>query len=77
MWVIPGSGRSPGEGHVNPLQYSSLENSMDFCVHLLCAEQEGELWCLWAQAIVYILPQTSRLWWIHPTARLTGQRSVL
>ena len=22
-----GSGRSPGEGHSNPLQYSSLENS--------------------------------------------------
>ena len=26
---IPGSGRSPGEGHGNPLQYSCLENSMD------------------------------------------------
>ena len=26
---IPGLGRSPGEGHGNPLQYSSLENSMD------------------------------------------------
>ena len=26
---IPGSGRSPGEGNGNPLQYSRLENSMD------------------------------------------------
>ena len=26
---IPGSGRSPGEGIGNPLQYSCLENSMD------------------------------------------------
>ena len=26
---IPGSGRSPGEGHSNPLQYSFLENFMD------------------------------------------------
>ena len=26
---IPGSGRSLGEGHGNPLQYSSLENPMD------------------------------------------------
>ena len=26
---IPGSGKSPGEGNVNPLQYSCLENSMD------------------------------------------------
>ena len=27
--LIPGSGRSPGEGHGNPLQYSCLENPMD------------------------------------------------
>ena len=26
---IPGSGRSPGEGHGNPLQYSFLENPVD------------------------------------------------
>ena len=26
---IPGSGRSPGEGNGNPLQYSCLENAMD------------------------------------------------
>ena len=26
---IPGLGRSPGEGNGYPLQYSSLENSMD------------------------------------------------
>ena len=26
---IPGSGRSPGERNVYPLQYSCLENSMD------------------------------------------------
>ena len=27
--LIPGSGRSPEEGHHNPLQYSCLENPMD------------------------------------------------
>ena len=26
---LPGSGRSPGEGNSNPLQYSCLENPMD------------------------------------------------
>ena len=26
---IPGSGRSPGGGHGNPLQYSCLENPLD------------------------------------------------
>ena len=29
MGSIPGSGRFPGEGNGNPLQYSCLENSMD------------------------------------------------
>ena len=27
--LIPGSGRSPGEGNGNPLQYSCQENLMD------------------------------------------------
>ena len=31
---IPGSGRSPGKGNDNPLQYSCLGNPM-----------EGEAWC--------------------------------
>ena len=26
---VPGPGRSPGEGHGNPLQYSCLKNPMD------------------------------------------------
>ena len=29
MGSIPGSGRSPGGGHGNPLQYSCLENPVD------------------------------------------------
>ena len=29
MGLIPVSGRPPGEGNRNPLQYSRLENSMD------------------------------------------------
>ena len=30
---IPGLGRSPGEGKGYPLQYSGLEDSMDYTVH--------------------------------------------
>ena len=30
---IPGLGRSPGERKGYPLQYSGLENSMDYTVH--------------------------------------------
>ena len=29
LGLIPGSGRCPGEGNGNPLQYSCLENPMD------------------------------------------------
>ena len=32
LGLIPGSGRSPGEGKGYPLQYSDLENSMDCTV---------------------------------------------
>ena len=33
MGLIPGLGRSPGEWKGYPLQYSGLENSMDYIVH--------------------------------------------
>ena len=32
LGLIPGLGRSPGEGKGDPLQYSGLENSMDCIV---------------------------------------------
>ena len=35
---IPGSGRLPGEGNGNPLQYSCLENPVD-----------GGAWCPWGR----------------------------
>ena len=35
LGLIPGLGRSPGEGKGCPLQYSDLENSMDFHFHFL------------------------------------------
>ena len=33
LGLIPGSGRSPGEGNSYPLQYSGLDNSMGRTVH--------------------------------------------
>ena len=33
LGLIPGLGRSPGEGKDYPLQYSDLENSMDCIIH--------------------------------------------
>ena len=43
--LSPGSGRSPGEGNGNPLQYSYLENPMD-----------GGAW--WATVLGVIKSQT-------------------
>ena len=43
---IPGSGRSPGEGNGNPLEYSCLENSMDRGAWWACRvtiEQESDM----------------------------------
>ena len=34
LGLIPGLGRSPGEGRGYPLQHSGLENSMDYIVLL-------------------------------------------
>ena len=33
LGLIPGLGKSPREGNGYPLQYSGLENSMDYRVH--------------------------------------------
>ena len=37
--LIPGLGRSPGEGIGYPLQYSGLENSIDYIVHGVAKSQ--------------------------------------
>ena len=39
LGLIPGLGRSPGEGKGYPLQYSGLENSIDCIVHGVAKSQ--------------------------------------
>ena len=39
LGLIPGLGRSPAEGNGYPLQYSGLENSMDFIVRGVAKSQ--------------------------------------
>ena len=39
LGLISGLGRSPGEGNSYPLQYSGLENSMDYIVHGVAKSQ--------------------------------------
>ena len=43
---IPGSGRSPGEGHGNPLQYSCLENPRDRGVQRATVHMVTKSWTL-------------------------------
>ena len=39
LGLIPGLGRLPGEGNSCPLQYSGLENTMDYIVHGVAKSQ--------------------------------------
>ena len=39
LGLVPGLGRSPGEGKGHPLQYSGLENSIDYMVHEVTKSQ--------------------------------------
>ena len=41
LGLIPGLGRSPGEGKGYPLQSSGLENSMDCIVHGVAKSGHG------------------------------------
>ena len=41
---ISGSGRSPGGGNGNPLQYTCLENSMDRGLWRATVQQESQSW---------------------------------
>ena len=56
LGLIPGSGRSPGEGNGNPLQYSCLENPMD-----------GGAW----QATVHEVAELDTTEWLHFSFWLT------
>ena len=48
--LIPGLGRSPGEGNGNPLQYSFLGNLMD-----------GGVWCATVHGVAKEADLTSKL----------------
>ena len=55
--LVPGSGRSPGEGNGNPLQYSCLEN--------LWTEEPGRLQSLGSHSQTWLKWQyaTMHAWW--------------
>ena len=52
---IPGSGRSPGEGNGNPLQYSCLENPMDGGAWLATVHGVAKNWTQPSDFTIYLL----------------------
>ena len=74
--TIPGSGRSPGEGNSNPLQYSFLENPMDRGAWWASVQRvaKSQTWLSnWtAAAAIIIISHTSdtRYMMSFPTAHL-------
>ena len=73
--LIPGSGRSPGEGNGNPVQYSCLENPHEqgcLAGYSSCGRKELDIteWLRRAQHIVINCQSTISL--SLPTGRLSG-----
>ena len=80
LGLIPGLGRFPGEGKGYPLQYSSLENSMDCIVHGVARVRHDWatftfiLWTftVWGQYLVFSHPESPQgsplgvavMWWL-------------
>ena len=58
LGLIPGLGRTPGEGNGYPIQYCRLENSIDYIVHGDTKSQTRlgnfhfQKFVLWSQSLV-------------------------
>ena len=59
---IPGSGRSPGEGNGNPLQYSCLENPMDRGAWWATVHGVAKSWTWWSNWLHLLTYRMSRGW---------------
>ena len=59
--MIPGLGRSPGEGNGYPLQYSGLENSMDDTVHGVSESDTTE----WLTLPLLLLKRVNTTFHVH------------
>ena len=73
MGLISGLGRSPGEGHGNPLQYSGLENSTDRGAWqaTVCGVTKSETWLKWLSTHVLATP------WLRLHASTAGGTGLI
>ena len=78
--LIPGSGRSSGEGNGNPLQYSCLENPMDggawqATVHRI-AKSHRQL-SYFTSLSLYSMTQQFHYWVLNPRRiKILGQKNM-
>ena len=61
LGLTPGSGRSPGEGDGNPLQYSCLENPMDRGAWWATVHGSQRVGCDWATSFSLSLSWYARI----------------
>ena len=73
LGLIPGSGRSPGEGNGNPLQYSCLESPMDRGVWRATVHGVARVGHKWATKAPKP-PQTDALHSVNHFSKLLGLR---
>ena len=59
LGLIPGLGRSPGKGNDNPLQYSGLENSMDYSMGLQRVWQDWATFTLMSEYFNVLLNENA------------------
>ena len=73
---ISGSGKSPGEGSGYPLQYSSLENSMDRRAWLTTVNRVSKNWTWMSELTVQLIIFIACSQYLLASTWLTSQSSI-
>ena len=73
-YLIPGSGRSPGEGNSNPLQYTCLENPMDRGARRATVQVVTKIW---TQLSDYAQHGTMLVYTLGTSGRVVQRRTPL
>ena len=68
--LIPGSGRSPGGGHGNPLQYSTLENPMDRGAWWATVRGVAKSRTVLKRLSMHMTPKGGAFFFLHPVYSL-------
>ena len=76
LGLIPGSGRSPGEGNGNPLQYSCVENPMDGGAWWATVHRVAKSWT-WLSNLTFNYSALLYNWMVWSSCSLGTHKSLL